>query len=244
MKKHYRLVFFTIFSVVYFSCQDSKKNCPEVHVHGALKNAMKNNDLSAHVDLKDFKGKANLYGLGARENLKGEVTVINSKPYISFAENEEVIITNSWSEKANFFIYSYVEKWEEHTIPLTVKTSKDLENYLAQFVAICSKDEKDPFPFLIQGVASSITWHIVNWDINDTIHTHEKHQKSGAYSTWINEPVEIIGFYAPEHAGVIRHHSTKLHMHVRTEDNRIVGHLDDILLGQNMVLKLPFKHGK
>ena len=35
-----------------------------------------------------------------------------------------------------------------------------------------------PFPFLIEGNASSLNWHVIDWKKGDTEHTHEKHQKN------------------------------------------------------------------
>ena len=65
-----------------------------------------------------------------------------------------------------------------------------------------------------------------------------------------NEPVDIIGFYSEHHAGVfltqfapaIKEDSgmkNAIHIHLVSRASKAAGHIDNITLGENMVLRLP-----
>ena len=51
--------------------------------------------------------------------------------------------------------------------------------------------------------------------------------------------VEILGFFSKQHEGVFTHNGSNTHMHFRTDDVSLAGHVDGIFLGENMTLKLP-----
>ncbi len=55
-----------------------------------------------------------------------------------------------------------------------------------------------------------------------------------------NQLVDTLGFYSTHHhAAAFTHHSTNMHLHVKTRGHVLAGHLDDLILGQEMVLRLP-----
>jgi acetolactate decarboxylase len=41
------------------------------------------------------------------------------------------------------------------------------------------------------------------------------------------------------HSGIYTHHTTSMHIHFMTQDKTISGHSDNMILGKNMILKLP-----
>ena len=81
----------------------------------------------------------------------------------------------------------------------------------------------------------------INWKDGDTIHNHKKHKESGLNGTLANRRVQIIGFYSTKHKAVFTHHTTNMHMHFKTDDNAIAGHIDDLSFNQTVTLKLPKK---
>jgi len=96
-----------------------------------------------------------------------------------------------------------------------------------------------PFPFLLTGRTQSLSWHIINWDVNDKEHTHKKHRLSGLNGIINDTAVEILGFYSDKHKGVFTHHTTNMHLHFKTQNNELAGHVDDLVPGEKMILKLP-----
>ena len=49
----------------------------------------------------------------------------------------------------------------------------------------------------------------------------------------------MLGFYSNSHHAIFTHHTTNMHIHVKTVDNKIAGHVDGLTLEKGMTLKLP-----
>jgi len=212
----------------------------EVKHAGALKNFMRKGDISAKFDLTDLKNKKGLYALGALENLRGEIQIFDSVPYNTFSSHEEQLsFDHSFQKKASLLVYTEVTAWDELEIPASISTKDQLERFVKNAASKNGVDTEKPFPFLITGKAASISWHVINWDKNDVHHTHRKHIESGPNGTLENVNALILGFYSSKHKAIFTHHSTNMHMHFKTVDNKVAGHIDQITLDQKMYLKLP-----
>jgi len=211
----------------------------QVNYAGALKNFMLNGDISAKISLQNLEGKKGLYALGAFENLKGEIQIFNAIPYNSFVSGGKLAFDTSFKKKASLLVYAQVQSWQELPIPESISSYNQLENYIAEIAIKRGITIKEPFPFLITGNAKLITWHVINWDKNDRIHTHRKHIESGLNGNLENINVTILGFYSGKHKAIFTHHTTNMHMHFKTEDKNIAGHIDKFIPGKSMFLKLP-----
>lgn len=212
--------------------------CQVEHV-GALKNIMHKGDISPQIDLKDLAKKKNLYALGAVGNLKGEIIVLDGSPYVTSVKNNEVLMNHSFDNSASLLVYTQVERWQEITIPATALSYKELEPFVESAASRHDVDTSMPFPFLLKGQIEELDWHVIDWKQGDTVHTHEKHKKAGAYGTIKNENVVILGFFSKKHTGIFTHHSSDMHLHFKTEDSKHAGHLDNLILGKEIKLFLP-----
>ncbi len=230
---------FTFLSVFLCTSTVYKSEGFKVEYKGALKNIMHKGDLSAKVNLQDLETLEHLYALGAVENLKGEILILDGKPFISSVQDQELATSNSFTYKATLIVYTSIEKWKSFEIPDSISTYKDLEDYVYKMAKDNKIDVEEPFPFLLSGVARSIDWHVIDWKLGDNEHTHEKHINSGMHGTLENQNVEILGFYSNSHHTIFTHHSTNMHLHVKTSDEKIAGHLDGFTLGPQMILQLP-----
>jgi len=237
----FKLTAFSLFLGFFFSCDNSpkKKQSFEVEYKGALKNIMHKGDLSAKTALSKFESIENLYALGAIENLKGEIQIFNGEVYNSYVENGEIQFDSTYSKKATLFVYARVENWLTLAIPKEVRSEKELENYLEKVASENNIDTKQAFPFLIEGKADELTWHVIDWKDGDTEHSHEKHISSGLNGTIKNQGVELLGFYSDSHHAIFTHHTTNMHIHMKLNNGEVAGHLDKFRLGANMTLKLP-----
>lgn len=231
-------LFFALLLLI--SCQENgKKNTYKVEYKGALKNIMHKGDLSAKATLKDFENVEHLYALGAIENLKGEVQIFDSKPFNTSKVDDLLVFDNSFDKKATLFVYASVSKWKSISIPETIITYDQLEVFIAKTAAENQIKIDKPFPFLIEGTPKSFDWHVIDWKDGDTEHSHEKHVKSGLHGTKKNLKVEMLGFYSDSHHAIFTHHTTNMHIHVKTVNGKLAGHVDGLTLGKDMVLKLP-----
>ncbi|NNC95416.1 MAG: decarboxylase [Chitinophagales bacterium] len=234
-------ILYTIIIFSFLSCSNSKKRSQgfDVGYKGALKNIMHKGDLTAKVNLLEFENRNNFYALGAVEDLKGEILILDGEAFISQVKEDRLTVTKSFDLNATLLVYTTIESWSKSEIPGEIFSYSELEKYISKAAIEHGIDIDRPFPFLVEGTAETAAWHVINWKDGDTEHTHEKHINSGLKGSLENERVEILGFYSKNHHGIFTHHSTNMHLHVKSKENNVSGHLDDLSLGKDMILKLP-----
>ena len=219
------------------SCKPNTKKT-EVNYAGALRSMMSGN-LEATASLDSLSKKPHLYALGAFENLKGEIQIFDSKAFNSTLQSGSLVFDTTFDKKAALIVYAEVADWLSVDIPDDIDSSAKLEKFIEEQASKKGVDTKKPLPFLIEGKAQSLSWHVINWKDGDAVHTHQKHKESGLNGVEKNKEVEIIGFFSKSHKAVFTHHTTFLHMHFKNQDEQLAGHVDDLKLGSNMILKLP-----
>ena len=234
-----RYLLIVISSMMFLSCQSPKEESFKVEHKGALKNFMMKGDVSAKAELSDLKDIKHLYAIGATENLKGEIQIFNSQPHITSVGKNSLEFDNTYNSKAALLVYASVEKWESIAIPDSIISYEHLENFVKKAADKNGINTEEPFPFLLEGLISSFDWHVINWKAGDSIHTHKKHKKSGMYGTINNREVVMLGFYSNAHHAIFTHHTTNMHIHVKTAGNGVAGHVDGLFLENGMTLKLP-----
>lgn len=221
-----------------FLCSCKTDSEVKVEYSGALMEIMSGN-IAATISLNKLKNRENVYALGALEDLKGEIQIFNGAVFNSFVSDSTVFLSSSFNKNASLLVYTSVKNWEKIEIPAQIKTKVEVEKFVFDTAKERGISIEDPFPFLITGTIQSLSWHVINWDVNDKKHTHQKHQLSGLNGTLINGNVEIVGFYSDKHKGVFTHHSTNMHLHFKTQNGKLAGHVDNVILGEKMILKLP-----
>jgi len=213
---------------------------PEVNVKysGALMEIMAGN-IAGTISLDSLKNMENVYALGALEDLKGEIQIFNGEVVNSSVSDSTVLLSSSLNNNASLLVYTSVKHWEEVEIPSQFTTKDEVEKFVFDTAKEKGIYVENPFPFLLTGRTQSLSWHVINWDVNDKEHTHQKHQLSGLNGIVYDTAVEILGFYSDRHKGVFTHHTTNMHLHFKTQNIKLAGHVDDLVLGEKMILKLP-----
>jgi len=224
-------------AVVVLGCVSDTENS-DVKYSGALRSMMSGN-LQATASLDSLSKKPHLYALGAFENLKGEIQIFNGKAFNSSVQSGNLVFDKTFDKKASLIVYAEISSWQDIEIPSAINSLKKLEAFIEEQAKQSGIDTEKPVPFLIEGKAQSLSWHVINWKDGDTEHTHQKHKESGLNGVEKNKEVEIIGFFSKSHKAVFTHHTTFLHMHFKSQNEELAGHVDDLKLGSNMILKLP-----
>ncbi|NER16270.1 acetolactate decarboxylase [Spongiivirga citrea] len=239
MKRLTYIIVLVFFTIAFSSCRDkeSKTLSTEVKHSGALRTIMSGN-IQPVISLDTLSKMKNLYALGAVDNLKGEIQIFDSQPSNSFVVDSSLQIKDSYNLKASLLVYAEIEAWDSFQIENS-KTKSDLEKQIFEIATNNGIDVEKPFPFLLEGTIASLDWHVINWNDDDTIHNHKKHKESGLNGTLQDREVQIVGFYSTKHQAVFTHHTTNMHMHFKTDDKDIAGHIDDLSLNQTIILKLP-----
>lgn len=212
------------------------KTDSQVHHYGALKDIMSGN-ISATFDLDGLADKEHIYALGAVSGLKGEIQIFDGSPIISSVKNMEIEISETFDDKASLLVYSQVESWQGFDVSKRIEMN-DLEKVIYKMADSAGINTRAPFPFLIEGTIEKLDWHIIDWKEGDSIHTHKKHKESGKNGILSSSEVVILGFYSKKHKAIFTHHSTDMHLHFKTKDDSLAGHVDDVIL-KTARIKLP-----
>jgi alpha-acetolactate decarboxylase len=191
-----------------------------------------------------------LYAMGPIDGLDGEITIYDSKPYITKVRGNGLVMDNTWKHGAFFLVWSEQSKWKDVPVPPSVRGYVDLQQFVKEQAQAAGIDVTKPFPFLLAGTPVEIKWHVNVDRTEGKPITKELFVKSKAPFITKNEPVDIIGFYSDHHVGVfvaeyapaIKEGSgikNVIHIHFVSRVSKVAGHIDELTLGEGMVLKLP-----
>jgi acetolactate decarboxylase len=100
---------------------------------GAQRETIMNDELAAALDLKSLADRPHLYGLGPIEQLRGEVTIVDSRPALArIAPDGAVNVTGGFDAGVPFFVWAEVPQWIRMPIPAAVRSFEDLERFLRE----------------------------------------------------------------------------------------------------------------
>lgn len=206
---------------------------------GGQRDTIMNGKLAAMLDLRTLASRSHLYGIGPIEQLRGEVTIANSRPALArVAPDGSIKVTESFETGVPFFVWAEVPKWRQIPIPANVRSFEELESFVPKAAAAAGLDAERALPFLVGGREEFIEFHIVN-RIDNGPHNMEMHKKIQV--TFELEKVEatIVGFHSTKHRGIFTPGDSNIHIHFQTADNTKSGHIQKLQLGKNAILNLP-----
>jgi acetolactate decarboxylase len=217
---------------------------------GAQKSVFESGKATSVVSLEALAGQAGLYAIGPVEDLDGEITIFDSKPYVTKVRGKEYVLDTTYRHSAFFLVWTNQADWKDIPVPVSVKGYVDLQQFVKDQAQATGIDTSQPFPFLMTGAPKEIKWHINVDRTGGKPITKDLFMKSKQRFNLRNEPVDIIGFYAEHHAGIflpkftpaIKEGSGRenaIHIHLVSRLHSAAGHIDDITLGEGMTLRLP-----
>jgi alpha-acetolactate decarboxylase len=214
-----------------------KKSPHEVRWFGELKNVMLKGDLKGTVDLKVLSKLPHVYAVGALEGLDGEITMLDGGASIAKVRDGKVTVSDVVQGKACVVVYAQVKNWKE--VPLR-KSTRSLDQLEAAVVVAATKEGINvnrPFPFLVKGKVTEAKYHVLRHPgaLKDSQDLHDKAQVKFVFK---DGPVELVGFYSDQHLGIFTC-GGNLHVHLRSADGKLSGHVDEVDLGSEMRLFLP-----
>lgn len=221
------------------SCGGTDTSDPfKVKWQGAQKDLL-GGDVRGHVDLEPLAELQNLYGLGPLDEAGGEVTILNSKPYVTRVQEDGTLeVQNSFLNRACFLVYSQVPRWQRVSLPEDIIDEKTLERELPILAAEYGIDPDVPFPFLLKGQPDRVVFHVLN-KVAGEPHSPELHEKAKVKYIIEDTEIEVIGFYSRSHRGIFTPSHSSIHLHLKSEDDTLAGHLDALTFPQGINLFLP-----
>ncbi len=203
--------------------QNQPRNVAIVY-KGALMSIMHKGDLRTNIQFDTLATK-DLYALGALDSLRGELTIDNGTIYMSRVSAGSIEVGDDLSSGAVLYVSAKVSDW------LSFSAVGNLEASLERLAL--NANIEGPFPFKLVGSFKKLDYHIINYNAATTdIANHKEGALKGSLS---GKEVTIIGFYSKSHQGIFTHHGSTVHMHVISENGGIMGHVDNIELGENHV---------
>lgn len=210
---------------------------PKVHTVGAMNKMGNTYDLNIWLDT--ISKKSHLYGMGPYDKMKGEITIVNGKPYHASALVEgEYELGKNWNIRSPFFVYANVKNWEVFRIEGDFKSVDDIQAKVASVAAENGYDVSQPFAFRVKGDFDALTAHIVT-PRNPEISGYRDGVKSQKFS-FRDTKGEIVGIYSEEHQGIFTGSNSFVHVHFLMKNKKFMGHLDEIQTkGKTFKLFLP-----
>lgn len=218
--------------VIVFFIACSIRDTPTVESRGTLHGMMMQNDVGAKVKL-DTLVQEHVYGLGAAENLDGEIVVWDGDVRVSRIRNDSIETVQGDRLNAALLVYSRVSEWDSMDISKSVMDLRELEEEIARLLKL--HDISVPAAFLIEGQAAEMTGHVITKESAGASH----HHLAGFPVRLTNHRVDLLGFHSTQHRGVWTHGESSLHVHFFARDKNIVGHVDELSLTGPFRVMLP-----
>lgn len=220
-----------LIGVLCWSCRSADNSLHHVQVVGAMRQVMWNGELEGKIKL-DSLSKKNYYGLGPLSYLKGELLLLDGKTYVGKVESDTtMLVLQDSNASAPFFVYTEVNQWKSQKLAKNISNQAELEIYL-------NEQKGHPFAFKLKGKIQSAVIHLQNLPEGTKVSSpQEAHQGQVNYEL-MNKEVEILGFFSTEHKGIFTHHDSFIHLHLITADQKMMGHVDEIVF-EEMELLLP-----
>lgn len=217
---------------------ETKQTDTNIQIYGALRNIMHGGARDGIVDLADVVKDEHIYGVGALEGLDGEILLWDSKTILTRADKggPATVSNDPKNENALLLVTATVKDWIE--IPFNGKQIEtSLDDYIYQMAQGKGINAEEPFPFKLEGIFNTVKWHIISDPGLEG--THDDHMNKSWNQTDEKIEAKILGFYSTKHHAVFTHHTTNSHMHFYDENSGLSGHVDDLVLSEYTVLKLP-----
>jgi hypothetical protein len=213
----------------------------DVRQYGEVRAVLRDGRTEARIGLAEATKLAHAYGVGALAELGGEITILDGDVWVARASGTDLTVTGPEvvaTDRATLLTLSVVREWESIGLTETVG-GKRLETTVERLASERGIDTTKPFPFVINGKIIRLESHVIAGSCPAS------GIKGGAdpWRTSIDQPVEatLVGFFAKGKDGIMTHHGSSVHVHIvmRRAGRTITAHVDDVLVGDGSVLRLP-----
>jgi acetolactate decarboxylase len=207
--------------------------------HFGSMSEMGSNDFAAAVQLDTLSNKANLFAIGPYRKMQGEITVFNGVPMIASIQNGKLQVEQSWDVSAPFFVSQNVRDWQEYEIAKPLNQVNEIQKLINELIEKQEDNLNSAFAFRITGFFDKITTHVV-MPRTEGVPGYVKGKKQEVFH-YENIEGEILGFYSNEGQGIYTGRNSKIHVHFRSKDMSVMGHLDAIESNKKLTVYLPNK---
>lgn len=174
--------------------------------------------------LLDSLPKENLYGIGPVAFLAGEIMIMDGKCYVAKVVDGKIEVAEDYVIEAPFFGFAQIPAWKPLENIVKIDNLLGLENFLNS-----AEISNNPYFFKVEAEVMDARIHVMELPLGESFSSpKEAHQKGKNYFELENKKVALLGFYSTQHHAVFTHHNTNIHVHLITDDKKMMGHLDVI----------------
>jgi hypothetical protein len=197
------------------------------------------------VALADLVDRPHFYGVGAVEELRGEITILDSVAVVTGETPEGRLESPSADIHATLLVGSSVPEWTTHILDEPVSEER-VEAAISVTAKNAGLDPAVPFVFILEGELTNVRLHV----INGACPVHARMKKITLDDD--ERPFEleatslegtVVGVYAEDSVGRLTHPATSIHAHLIWKDAQtgepVTGHLERFGLASGAVLELP-----
>lgn len=223
---------------------DHAKQAPlpfAIQVHGNFKHMKHTGDYRPKVRLNDVVSAKGDYALGALSGMRGEITVIDGKPFVSVGSHasSRMLQGDAAQEQAALLVAAKARQWKEVSIPNDLSQSQ-FEAFVIETARKEGFDMAQPFPFMLSGELADYALHVVAAAPPTAGgHAHGGHAAQFSAS---GKSIKgrLLGFYSgPALSGVISHPNELFHVHIVDADQTLSAHVDAYGVRKLATLLLP-----
>ena len=231
-----------LLSLMVFSCQNQHEEIPFIKIEqfGSYNSLVFNGDQNEQITLSEYAKLKNFYALGVLEDVGGDLTIINSKVFNSDMSNQLEDPVSPFDQKASFFVSSVVELWDTVSIKQTFRDLDSIEDFILKSAEERDIDSDRPFPFVLHGVVKKLDWY--SWE------SRPSEEESALGESELNregiekiqgEVVQVLGFFDKDNSREIGKGDDQTNMNFTARNGQLSGHVDDLIIDDKMILKLP-----
>lgn len=217
-----------------------------VTAYGSFARMSHTGDASGKIALAELQGQKGLYGVGALQDLRGEVLIWDGRVLVSRGHATDGSVSSlTAGDKAALLATAKVSRWREIEVPRDF-TQPDFEKFVKDQAKAADLALDKPFPFAVKGDVVNYAWHVVAGSIaaGGATGAHgvssQRHANLREFMGDRIDSVVLAGFYsAAELEGAITHPGEQFHVHLADAAFKISGHVDRYGVAKGAKLLLP-----
>lgn len=190
------------------------------------------------IDIDSLVGKKNSYAFGILDSLSGVLQVFDGLPLLSTMEGDSVVVSTNLSGPVISLVYCETTQWSQISLSPSVANTEALVGFF-QYNESLDLDTTLPFIFLIEGVVEQLDWRIVPDTLKQTDPLGNDQSIKSGKGTITDKYIEVIGVYSTDNNHGFTSENIPIHMHFKTADGTLAGHIDHLELGPEMSLRIP-----
>ncbi len=209
-----------------------------VETWGTMREVMRDGATGGRVALGEVTRSSGAVGIGALEELTGEIALVNGTWWIARVDGDRLECAQGMrrGDSATLLAVADVPRW--WTVPI------DRDIAAADLDALLARTARDmglwqtAWPFVIEGNLVGVEAHVLRGQCPFAGAVEPEHEP--IRRTFASVRGRVVGFYAPNAAGELVHHGQASHVHVIIEAPELfVGHVDAAGVAAGALLLVP-----